>query len=77
VRKRFKSANQLGVPRKAWDPSEVAASLGVEYRAVLDLIHAGTLKHFRIGQQYRVPDDALQQYIDDACAEAEQEQAAS
>jgi excisionase family DNA binding protein len=73
VRKRNRSAAELGVLRKAWTVAEFAASLGIDYDAALDLIHEGKVRVFKVGNQYRISDAAMQEYI----AEAEQEQAAS
>jgi excisionase family DNA binding protein len=51
------------ITRQSWQASEVAISLGVPYRTVLDLIHAGKLGHIRAGRYYLVPDVELQRYL--------------
>lgn len=73
MRKRNRPAAELGVPRKAWRVAEFAASLDIDYDAALDLIHAGKVRVFKVGQSYRISDEAMKQYI----ADAEAEQAAS
>jgi len=66
MRTRNLSADALGVPSTAWTVAESAASLGIDYDACLDLIHAGKLHAFKVGNQYRVPDEALKQYVEAA-----------
>jgi excisionase family DNA binding protein len=50
-------------PRTAHTPREVAAQLGVTYRAVLTLCNEGRLRHRRIGQRLVIPVDAVAEFL--------------
>lgn len=43
----------------ALTPAEVAAAMRVHYNTALRLIKSGEIPHFKIGNHYRVPPDAL------------------
>ena len=42
---------------------QVAELLGVRYRSVLDLIHLGQLRAFKIGRNYRIAEEDLRRYL--------------
>jgi excisionase family DNA binding protein len=54
---------QREIPRRAWNPREVAEALGVPYDTVLWLIHNDKLGHVVAGRYYLVPDIELQRYL--------------
>lgn len=63
--------------RTAWKPAEFAASLGVEYRAVLGWIHTGRVAAIKVGNQYRIPESERLRLEEEARDEAEQKRVAS
>jgi excisionase family DNA binding protein len=71
------SAAALGVPRTAWTPAELAASLGVEYETVLRWIHSGRVAAIQVGNQYRVPESERLRLEQEARDEAAQRRAVS
>lgn len=71
------SAAALGVPRTAWAPAELAASLGVEYETVLRWIHSGRVAAIPVGNRYRIPESERLRLEKEALDEAEQKRAAS
>lgn len=77
MRRMNQSAEALGVPRTAWKPAELAASMGVEYETVLDWIHSGRIAAIKVGNQYRIPESERLRLENEAKAEAEQRRAAS
>ena len=42
---------------------QVAELLGVRYRSVLDLIHLGKLRAYKIGRSYRIAEEDLRRYL--------------
>lgn len=52
--------------------AQVAQMLQVSQTVVYELIYAGKLRHFRPSpRRIRIPADALQEYIEQGCAEEE------
>ena len=47
-------------------PSKVAKYLSINYRKVLDLIIMGKLPAYKIGGQYRIQHEDLEQYLKDS-----------
>ncbi len=43
--------------------AEVAARMRVSKMTVYRLVHAGELEAVRVGRSFRVPDDAVQEYL--------------
>lgn len=48
---------------KLMTPKDVALRLDVHYRKVMELIKAGDIPAYRIGNQYRIKKEALDKYI--------------
>lgn len=48
---------------KYYTPKEVAKLLRVNERTVLNLIAAGELKAHRVGRQYRISQEQLDEYL--------------
>ena len=51
---------------KILTPDEVAEILSIGYRSVLKLLKSQQIKSFKINNQYRVTETALQVYIQEA-----------
>lgn len=66
VHDRTKSAVVPGVERIAWTVRELAASIGVNYETGLAMVHDGTVGHFMVGCEYRIPHDEIQRLMDEA-----------
>lgn len=58
--------------RRAWSPAEIADQLGINYKAVLELIRSGELPALQIGRNYRVPDVELERYLRSARPDAQE-----
>lgn len=50
--------------------SEVAAALRVSRMTVYRLVHAGELAAVHVGRSYRVPEQAVHQYLQESFVEA-------
>jgi excisionase family DNA binding protein len=46
------------------DAKEVATSLKVSYRTVLDQINLGRLEAYRVGNQYRISESSYLKYLE-------------
>lgn len=44
-------------------PEEVAEELGVSKNRIYELLHSKELKGFRIGKPWKIPCEALEQYV--------------
>lgn len=53
----------VGLGTKFWKVSEVARFLRVSKMTVYRLIHAGDLPSVRVGRSYRVPEQAVRDYL--------------
>ena len=49
---------------KMLKPSDVAKELNIAYRTVLDLIHKGDLKAYRIRSHLRIPESEVKRYLE-------------
>lgn len=54
------------LPRVAFTPREVAASIGRPYKRVLEMLHSGELRHRKVGQHYIIPKTALDEWLEQA-----------
>lgn len=77
MRRMNQSAEALGVPRTAWTPAELAASLGIEYQTVLRWIHSGHVAAIPVGDRYRIPESERLRLEKEAHDEAARRRAAS
>lgn len=54
---------KLHIPRIAFDAHEVAAMIGSRYQTVLAEIRAGRLVARRVGKEYRIHRDMIDEYL--------------
>jgi excisionase family DNA binding protein len=47
-------------------PAEVATTLAVSSRTIRRLVERGDLRGIRVGDQLRIPEDGLREYLDSA-----------
>lgn len=52
-------------------PQEVARILGKSYRWVLQGIHSGAIRHFRLGREFRVYESEIQRLVQELEAKPE------
>lgn len=54
------------VPRIAYTVMEFAAGIHVNYQTALNMVHAGTVGHFRVGGEFRIPVAEVERLINEA-----------
>ena len=56
-------------PRRTYTVAEVAAAMRVSKMTVYRLVHSGELPAVRVGRSFRVPEQAVHDYLDKAYVE--------
>jgi excisionase family DNA binding protein len=57
-------ADNKTIPTHLFTVSEVASMMRVSKMTVYRLVQSGAIHGIRFGRSYRVPEDAVQQYLD-------------
>jgi excisionase family DNA binding protein len=55
--------SKSALPR-LWTVTEVATALRVSKMTIYRMVHSGELSHIRVGNSYRIPDDAVRMLLD-------------
>jgi excisionase family DNA binding protein len=50
-------------PRRVYSASEVAAVLGLHVNTVAQLLRAGSIRARKVGRDWKIPHDALEEYL--------------
>ena len=48
---------------RLWTVTEVASALRVSKMTIYRMVHSGELTHVRVGNSYRIPDDAVRSML--------------